>query len=206
MHILGALFVVLLVVGCARTPVASPGGSAPTATTSPSAGPSNSPDHSAAAGPTTLASEIYHYSVTLDADVIRSEWRPATTPWDGTSRVDNGNAATDWVQVVDGNLFAFGAPTDATLASFHDELQAGAVATHGCDAEPPVREPLAGGGADGLLTAYACGPTQVVRWTSVHNGFGLTIVELLVNADDPKDARERFIDMIRGLRWTTPSG
>lgn len=203
MHILMTLLVAVLAFGCGGNPAAS---SIATAAPASVDHRSQSAGHSAAAGVRTLASKIYPYALTLDDDAIRSEWRPATTPWDGTSRVDNGSPSTDWVQVTDGNLFAFGAPTDASLSSFLDDLQAGAVASHGCDAEPPFKESLSGGGADGLLTAYACGATQVVRWTSVRAGFGLTIVELLVNADDPEAARERFIEVIQHLRWTKPPG
>lgn len=92
------------------------------------------------------------------------------------------------------------------MADFLDDLQAGAVAWHGCDADPAIQEPLAADGTDGTLTAYACGTTPVVRWTTVRDGFGLTVVELLVNADDPEAARQRFTQIIKGLRWSSGSG
>lgn len=199
----------LVAIGCAASPSTSPIPPAATATDGGGATstlPSDSAAQSPEGGPVTFASTLYPYALTLAADQMLSDWRPATKPWDGKTRVDNGTSTTDWVQVVDGNLFAFGAPTDAPMADFVDDLQAGAVAWHGCDATPAIQEPLAADGTDGTLIAYACGTTPVVRWTTVRGDFGLTVVELLVNADDPEAARQRFTEIIKGLRWSSGSG
>ena len=163
---------------------------------------SETPTASLDASPTAPAARIYPYTLEWPADELEGEWRLATAGWDGTAQINHGNPMTDVVETSDGSLFAFGAPTDADPEGFRDLVAQQAAEWHGCEPEPSDEEPLTAGGAEGIYGAYTCGSSTVLRWTGVHEGFGLFLGLILAPDADVEEAAARFKQRIPELQWT----
>jgi hypothetical protein len=188
----------LSVSGCAGSPAASPTG---TASSEPSPVPTDSDVPSPSAEPSAAAGPIYPFVLAWPADSVIGEWRYATAPWNGESRVDSGNQYTDFLLTHEGRLFAVGVPTDEGAPELRDLIAGQAAGWHGCEREPNVEEALSGGGAEGIYGEYTCGRSTVARWVGVHEGFGL-FVGLIVTGDLADDVAEAFKRQITDLDWT----
>ena len=199
---IGATFV--LVAGCAGNvmPSATVAVPSPTsATASPSGTAPASPLGEAPSGE--LASAVYPFVLSWPAGDVKSSWRTATKVWDGMARIDHGNAYTDSVRTTDGDLFAFGYPTDASVDDVEHLVAEQAATWHGCEAEPLEKVPLAAGDSEGVLATYNCEAIRVLRWIGTHDGFGLFVGLIVASDTDPDEARARFADRISELRWTS---
>jgi hypothetical protein len=196
-----AAALVLVLTACAASPAASPTADE-SAMPTPSATPATTESVAPEPTPSDAAARMYPYALTWPAEELRNEWRYASTAWDGESRVDHGDQYTDVVRTSEGSLFAFGVPTDGTAEDMRDLVAEQAAEWHGCDAEPVVEEELSAGGAPGVFGQYQCRSINVLRWTGVHDGFGLFIGHILSVSADLDEASSRFKAQIAELEWS----
>jgi hypothetical protein len=166
-----------------------------------SAGAQSNPAPTTAAPSPTARPRLYPYVLTWPEDQLRTTWRYASVAWDGEMRIDHGNAQTDSVKTLDGDLFAFGVETTGTAADLQQRIAANATREHGCDVEPLDEAALTGGGEEGILALHSCNGERVLRWFAVHDGFGLAAFLLLAPDVDADAARSRFEAAIAALTW-----
>ncbi|HEX5017811.1 MAG TPA: hypothetical protein VFX15_09525 [Actinomycetes bacterium] len=139
-------------------------------------------------------------------DELEKPWRYASVAWDGTSRIDHGNKYTDQATTEHGDVFAFGFPTTMSNSELEAKIAAQATEWHGCDAEPAEREDFQADGSDGIFAVYQCGSAPVLRWVSVHDGFGLFIGLVLKPFVETDVAAAEFKERISALTWGPRSG
>jgi hypothetical protein len=185
---LASLALVLLLAACAaQTQLPAASLAAPTA-------------QAVSASPSQAAAE-YPYTLPWPKDELIGGWRYATVPWDGESRISDGNRYTDSVLTRDGNLFAFGYNFTGTATEFQALIAQQAAAWHGCDVQASEEQPLAGGGEEGILAVHDCRGRTVIRWHAVHEGFGLIVALIVDTGADLAVVRAHFEDRIGGLIW-----
>lgn len=148
----------------ASTPTAAPSVSAPAPETEPSTGPPTSAS--------TFSSDLYRYAVALP-----SGWelvKPATEAWDGRGAPGHDGATTDLFKSSTGTLmWAYAAPTSATLSEATTAQIAADAAEHPCPTTLEIDEPIAVGGDQGRFTVKHCpvvGGILVAMTAVVHDG------------------------------------
>ena len=198
----GALLIGLLAVclGACGGTNAVPGSEAPVGSAVSTAPPVSS-SAPPTVEPTPAPAADYPYTLSWPEDELETSWRYATVAWDGTSRIDHGNKYTDQVTTKDGDLFAFGYPTTISVAELESKVASQATEWHGCDADATEKESLPAGGSEGIFAVYKCGSTPVLRWVSIHDGFGLFVGLILNPSVDTEDAIAGFKERISGLTW-----
>lgn len=176
--------------GSAPTPVTpAPATVAPAASEAPSAAPADasSAAPSSPAGPATITSPFYAYSLTFPA----SGWspQPAPTRWDGEARIDSNGPLVDRATGPGSKLFfVYGAPTDLDLAAWSAKGQVDVNRWHGCPATAESETDITIGGTPGRLHAFHCNRLHVMKAFAVRDGFGWAFNQLSPPGQEPADA------------------
>jgi hypothetical protein len=187
------LLATVLVAACSSAGSSTPGSSGVAVPATQAAVASPSPK---------VVVRIYPYELPWPEDELERKWRYASVPWDGKTRIDHGNAATDSVTTRDGDLFAFGHHMSGTAADLQAQSARNATEWHGCDADPIDEAPLPAGGEAGILAVHDCGDARVIRWFAVHDGFGLMVALIVAQDAEYEVARAHFEERVAKLTWT----
>ena len=186
-----AIAALVLSAGCAAS--ASPPGSKPPPTIQ------GSPAASSArySAPTTFASPLYRYSVTLPAGWLVI---PAQATWDGAAPVGHDDPIVDQLIAPEvanrcRTVFACGpiawalaAPTAKSLAALNADTDASEARDHPCPPTPESQDPTKIGGEAASLSAKHCpmdGGLLVLRAIAIHKG-----VAYYFWLQDPANERE----------------
>ena len=199
--------------GAAASPAASAAPStrvaAPSVTpiTTASATPAVSSSPSAASSPAPLAevtmtSKLYPYRLKLPGSAVPLAPTLASDAWDGTTRIDSGDAHTDWLGLDGGRtFFIYGAPTRASLADLAASSQAQVAEWHGCATGPESTTDTTVGGAPARLHVFHCQGLLVMKLMTLADGFGLVINQIGPDGDAAAE-QALFLDRLAGFAWT----
>ena len=160
----------------------------PAASEAPSgaAGDASSAAPSSPAGPATITSPFYAYSLTFPA--LGWSPQPAPTRWDGKARIDSNGPLVDRATGPGSKLFfVYGAPTDLDLAAWSAKGQADVNRWHGCPATAESEADITIGGTPARLHAFHCNSLYVIKAFAVRDGFGWAFNQLSPPGQEPAD-------------------
>jgi hypothetical protein len=179
----------------------SPSPTPATPSPEPTAPPSVVPAATSSAAANTFVSQYYNYALTLPPRTALVRWHAATRRWDGATTVPEEGPYIDWSTVAEGSLSIVGSPADS-LDEFYARFEGAAPRFHGCDAAED-RIDAAINGVPVIGFTQVCGsPQGFARLALFKDGFGIG-ASIHTMADKTVAARDRLIELFKGLEWRT---
>jgi hypothetical protein len=184
------------------TPAGSPS-SARTARpdpTSRSAAPAT-PRPAATEASATFESALYPYAITLPPGIQLLNWKAATRPWDGVTKLERAvNPYADRTTIAEGGLYIFG-DDDPSLETWFARVEGNGTKFHGCTVAENRVDVTVGGLPAIAFTQTCLEGTNMARVALWNDGFGIGVWLGETSADKLVAVRDRAVEILSTLEW-----